>query len=211
MGCIVLKPLQDAIDAGDAIRAVIWNTGVNQDGRTRGITMPNSASQEELIRTVYRQAQIDPAETGYVEAHGTGTTVGDPAEARALSAVFCHGKDRKSPLLIGSVKSNVGHAEGASGIVAIIKTALMLERGFILPNCGVTEPNNEIPMKEWNIKVKTPTCKDVIVKLTFVIRSPKRWPHGPEGKSMPVSIISVMEERTLMLLWVNHLRFKPQR
>jgi acyl transferase domain-containing protein len=156
-----LKPLQDAIDAGDAIRAVIWNTGVNQDGRTRGITMPNSASQEELIRTVYRQAQIDPAETGYVEAHGTGTTVGDPAEARALSSVLCQGKDRKSPLLIGSVKSNVGHAEGASGIVAVIKTALMLERGFILPNCGVTEPNDEIPMKEWNMKVITlnlPSC-----------------------------------------------------
>lgn len=156
VGCIILKPLQDAIDAGDAIRAVILNTGVNQDGRTRGITMPNSASQEELIRTVYRQAQIDPADTGYVEAHGTGTTVGDPAEARALSAVLCHGKNRKSPLLIGSVKSNVGHCEGASGIIAVIKTALMLERGFILPNCGVTEPNDEIPMKDWNLKVGTP-------------------------------------------------------
>ncbi|CEJ59647.1 hypothetical protein PMG11_08264 [Penicillium brasilianum] len=169
VGCIVLKPLQDAIDAGDAIRAVIWNTGVNQDGRTRGITMPNSASQEELIRTVYRQAQIDPADTGYVEAHGTGTTVGDPAEARALSAVFCHGKDRKSPLLIGSVKSNIGHAEGASGIVAIIKTALMLERGFILPNCGVTEPNSDIPMKEWNMKVPKKVAP---------------WPRGKEYASV---------------------------
>ena len=118
--------------------------------------MPNSASQEALIRTVYRQAQIDPADTGYVEAHGTGTTVGDPAEARALSAVFCNEKNRKSPLLIGSVKSNVGHTEGASGIVAVIKTALMLERGFVLPNCGVTEPNNEIPMKKWNLKVDNP-------------------------------------------------------
>jgi acyl transferase domain-containing protein len=207
----VLKPLQDAIDAGDAIRAVIWNTGVNQDGRTRGITMPNSASQEELIRTVYRQAQIDPADTGYVEAHGTGTTVGDPAEARALSAVFCHGKDRKSPLLIGSVKSNVGHAEGASGIVAIIKTALMLERGFILPNCGVTEPNNDIPMKEWNMKVNAPSMSTSSIEADNSIRSPKRSPRGPEGKSMPVSIISVMEEQTLMLLWVNHLPFNLRR
>ncbi|KAJ5484831.1 hypothetical protein N7539_004819 [Penicillium diatomitis] len=152
-GCIILKPLQDAIDAGDAIRAVIWNTGVNQDGRTRGITMPNSLAQEELIRRVYEEAQIDPAETGYVEAHGTGTTVGDPAEARALSAALCNGKNRQSPLLIGSVKSNVGHAEGASGIIAVIKTALILERGFVLPNCGVTRPNDEIPMGEWQLKV----------------------------------------------------------
>ena len=155
-GCIVLKPLQDAIDAGDAIRAVIWNTGVNQDGRTRGITMPNTLSQEELIRKVYLQAQIDPAETGYVEAHGTGTTVGDQAEARALSAVLCDGTSRQSPLLIGSVKSNVGHTEGASGIIAVIKTALILERGFVLPNCGVTQPNEEIPMEQWKLKVCDP-------------------------------------------------------
>lgn len=207
MGCIVLKPLQDAIDAGDAIRAVIWNTGVNQDGRTRGITMPNSASQEELIRTVYRQAQIDPIDTGYVEAHGTGTTVGDPAEARALSAVFCKGKNRKSPLFIGSVKSNVGHAEGASGIVAVIKTALMLERGFILPNCGVTEPNDEIPMKEWNMKVNTlnlPSCiRDVNFFSSFLIRFPKRLLLGREEKNMPVSITSGMEAPTLTLSWAN--------
>lgn len=149
--------------------------------------MPNSAAQEELIRTVYRQAQIDPADTGYVEAHGTGTTVGDPAEARALSAVLCDGKNRKSPLLIGSVKSNVGHCEGASGIVAVIKTALMLERGFILPNCGVTEPNNEIPMKDWDLKVDTPKNSYHSQNTNFLYQVPKKvapWPRGKEYASV---------------------------
>lgn len=153
-GCIILKSLEDAEAAGDAIRSVIVNSGTNQDGRTRGITMPNSEAQEKLMHEVYRTARIDPSLTGYVEAHGTGTKVGDPLEAKALNAVFGKGRTPKQPLFIGSLKSNVGHLEGASGIVSVIKTTLMLERGFVLPNANFDKPNEEIPMDKWNMKVR---------------------------------------------------------
>jgi len=149
-----LKSLEDAQAAGDAIRSVIVNSGVNQDGRTRGIAMPNGAAQEALIRQVYKEARVDPAQVGYVEAHGTGTKVGDPLEATALQAVFGEGRTPRQPLLIGSVKSNIGHLEGSSGVVAVIKTALMLERGFVLPNCNFEKANEEIPMDKWNMKVR---------------------------------------------------------
>jgi acyl transferase domain-containing protein len=157
IGCIILKKLDDAIADGDRIRAVIRNTGMNQDGRTQGISMPNGAAQAELIRSVYDSAGLDPAETGYVEAHGTGTKVGDPIEASALHSVFGEGRSAKDPLYVGSIKSNVGHAEGSSGILAIIKTALMLEKGFILPNINFKRPNEAIPLGEWGMKVCMPS------------------------------------------------------
>ncbi|KAJ5314084.1 uncharacterized protein N7443_000968 [Penicillium atrosanguineum] len=154
-GCIILKSLEDAQAAGDAIRSVIVNSGINQDGRTRGIAMPNGAAQEALIRQVYKEARVDPKQVGYVEAHGTGTKVGDPLEATALQAVLGEGRTPRQPLLVGSVKSNIGHLEGSSGVVAVIKTSLMLERGFVLPNCNFEKANDEIPMAQWNMKVPT--------------------------------------------------------
>ncbi|KAJ5091765.1 hypothetical protein NUU61_006635 [Penicillium alfredii] len=152
-GCIILKSLEDAEAAGDAIRSVIVNSGLNQDGRTRGIAMPNGEAQEALIRHVYKEAHLNPALTGYVEAHGTGTKVGDPLEAAALNAVFGEGRTPRQPLFVGSVKSNIGHTEGSSGIISVIKTSLMLERGFVLPNCNFEKANNEIPLDKWNMKV----------------------------------------------------------
>ncbi|KAJ5135703.1 Acyl transferase/acyl hydrolase/lysophospholipase [Penicillium bovifimosum] len=152
-GCIILKSLEDAEAAGDAIRSVIVNSGINQDGRTRGIAMPNGKAQEALIRQVYKEARIDPALVGFVEAHGTGTKVGDPLEATALNAVFGKGRTPRQPLLVGSVKSNIGHTEGTSGIVSVIKTALALERGFVPPNCNYEKTNEEIPLDKWNMKV----------------------------------------------------------
>ncbi|CAI7628316.1 unnamed protein product [Penicillium bialowiezense] len=152
-GCIILKSLEDAEAAGDTIRSIIVNTGINQDGHTRGIAMPNGEAQEALIRQVYKEARIDPSLVGYIEAHGTGTKVGDPLEARALNAVFGKGRTPRQPLFIGSVKSNIGHLEGSSGVVAVIKTVLALERGFVPPNCNFDKPNEEIPMAEWNMKV----------------------------------------------------------
>lgn len=116
--------------------------------------MPNGAAQEALIRQVYKEAQVDPAKVGYVEAHGTGTKVGDPLEATALHAVFGEGRTPRQPLLVGSVKSNIGHLEGTSGVVSVIKTTLMLERGFVLPNCNFEKANEEIPMDQWNMKVR---------------------------------------------------------
>lgn len=117
-GCVVLKSLENALLAGDSIRAVIRNTGVNQDGSTSGITMPNRDSQEVLIRSVYTAAGLVTSNTTYVESHGTGTSAGDSIESSALGAVFGHHKAPQTgnPVYIGSLKSNVGHLEGVSGV-----------------------------------------------------------------------------------------------
>ncbi|KAJ3578103.1 hypothetical protein NPX13_g2461 [Xylaria arbuscula] len=152
-GIIVIKPLEQARRDNDQIRAIIAGSGINQDGRTPGITMPCGDAQEKLMRQVYNKSGINPADCGFVEAHGTGTRVGDPIEATAIHNVFHQGRTPRDPIYLGSVKSNIGHLEGASGIVAVIKSALMLERGFILPNYDFKHPNEKIPFKEWNMKV----------------------------------------------------------
>ena len=151
--CIILKPLEAALKDGDPIRSIICNSGANQDGKTAGITMPNGEAQASLIRSIYRIAGLDPLQTDYVEAHGTGTATGDPIEATALGKVF--GRDPgKPPVVIGSIKSNIGHLEAASGIASVIKAALMLERGFYVPNCDLQTPNRKIPFQKLNLKVK---------------------------------------------------------
>ncbi|KAF2186885.1 putative polyketide synthase [Zopfia rhizophila CBS 207.26] len=152
-GMILLKPLDQALKDNDCVRAVIATSGVNQDGHTPGITMPNGDSQESLVRAVYQNAGLDPSQTGYVEAHGTGTRVGDPIEVTALHNVFNEGRTPRNPLYLGSVKSNIGHLESASGILAVIKTAMMLDRGFVLPNYDFKIGNPKIPFADWRLKV----------------------------------------------------------
>lgn len=154
VGCLLLEPLEDALREGHSIRAVIRGTGSNQDGKTPGITMPSGAAQEALIRSVYSSAGLDPLETGYVEAHGTGTQAGDPIETGALSRVFCPNRSPDNPLRIGSVKTNIGHLEGASGVAGVIKTILMLENESYLPNRNFKSPNPRIPLEEWKLKVR---------------------------------------------------------
>ena len=153
MGCILLKPLKDAINDGDTIRAIIRNTAVNQDGKTPGISFPSRDAQEGLIRNVYDNAGLDPLETSYVEAHGTGTRAGDPIEAGAISKAIAKNRPLDQPLMMGSVKANVGHLEGASGITGVIKCVLMLENGVIFPNRNFEKPNERIPLSEWRLKV----------------------------------------------------------
>ena len=137
---------------GDPIRAVIRNTGVNQDGKTAGITMPNGRAQASLIQSVYRSAGMEPLMTDYVEAHGTGTATGDPIEAAALGEVFGRSPDQPA-VVIGSIKSNIGHLEAMSGVASVIKAALMLERKFFLPNCDLQTLNSKIPFKQLNLEV----------------------------------------------------------
>lgn len=154
-GIAILKPLKDAIQDGDSIRAVIRNTGINQDGRTNGMTMPSEEAQTTLARATYEKVGLDPADTTYVEAHGTGTAIGDPIETRTIENVLGTNRSVERPLYLGSVKSNVGHLEGASGIVAIIKAAMMLERGIILPNACFAKANPNIPSLGKSLVVAT--------------------------------------------------------
>ncbi|KAF4948821.1 hypothetical protein FGADI_9378 [Fusarium gaditjirri] len=152
---LVLKPLDKAVRDGDPIRAVIRGTGVNSDGRTAGITLPNGDAQAELIREVYTNADLDPAETGYFEAHGTGTQAGDPMEAGAIHRVFTADRQRSSPLYLGSIKTNIGHLEGASGLAGVVKAVLCLEKGQIPPNINFEKQNERLDLEAWNIKVPT--------------------------------------------------------
>lgn len=150
---IVVKRLSDALQNGDTIRAVIRNTGSNQDGRTPGITQPSMDRQVDLIERTYEQAHIDMAPTVFFEAHGTGTPVGDPVEASAIGAAFRKYKTEQSPLYIGAVKANIGHLEGCSGLAGIIKAVLVLENGIIPPIAGLESLNRQIQAQKLPLKV----------------------------------------------------------
>ncbi|KAI9716040.1 MAG: Type I Iterative PKS [Chrysothrix sp. TS-e1954] len=142
--CVVLKPLQDALQAGDNIRAIIRNTGINQDGKTQGISLPDANTQARLVRSVYQSVGLDPTDTEVIEAHGTGTTIGDPIETSAYASTIAVKSTPQDPVYIGSSKSNFGHLEGVSGIVSIVKAAMMLERRTILPSANFEKANPNI-------------------------------------------------------------------
>ncbi|MFI6446256.1 SDR family NAD(P)-dependent oxidoreductase [Kitasatospora sp. NPDC050543] len=152
-GVVVLKRLDDALRADDRILAVIRGTAVNSDGRSSGIMAPNPAAQEALLRDALRDADADADAIDYVEAHGTGTLLGDPIEAGALGAVLGRGRPADRPLLIGSVKTNVGHLEGAAGIVGLIKTALSLHHGVLPASLHFRTPNPHIDFAAMRLRV----------------------------------------------------------
>jgi acyl transferase domain-containing protein/thioesterase domain-containing protein/acyl carrier protein len=152
-GVVLLKPLSAALADGNPIYAVIRGTAANQDGRTNGITLPSAAAQETLVREACRSAGVSPEQVQYVEAHGTGTLVGDPIEASALGAALCEGRGAGRPLVIGSVKTNIGHMEAGAGIAGIIKTALALKHGQIPPSLHFKNPNPHIDFENLKLRV----------------------------------------------------------
>ncbi len=152
-GVVVLKRLTDAQRDGDRVLAVICGSAVNQDGRSNGLMAPNPAAQMAVLRAAYTNAGMQPSEVDYVEAHGTGTLLGDPIEARALGTVLGRGRPEDSPLLIGSVKTNLGHTEAAAGIAGFIKTVLAVQHGQIPPNQHFETANPHIPFTDLRMKV----------------------------------------------------------
>ncbi|WP_293004160.1 type I polyketide synthase [Mycobacterium sp.] len=152
-GMVVLKRLSDAVRDGDRVLAVVRGTAVNQDGRSNGLLAPNPAAQMAVLRTAYANAGLQPQEVDYVEAHGTGTPLGDPIEARALGTVLGRGRAEDAPLLIGTVKTNIGHLEGAAGIAGLIKTVLAVNSGTIPRNLHFDTPNPHIPFDQLRLKV----------------------------------------------------------
>jgi acyl transferase domain-containing protein/NAD(P)-dependent dehydrogenase (short-subunit alcohol dehydrogenase family)/acyl carrier protein len=152
-GILVLKRVSQAVADGDHIYAVIEASGVNQDGTTQGISQPNSHSQSSLIRQILKEAEINPNDIAYVEAHGTGTQAGDKAETSALHEVFS--SKRSDKLIIGSVKTNIGHLEAAAGVASLIKACLILKNRSIPPNLHFETPNPEIPFDRMNLQVPT--------------------------------------------------------
>ncbi|MDP2320780.1 MAG: amino acid adenylation domain-containing protein [Acidobacteriota bacterium] len=152
-GVVVLKLLADAQRDGDPVLAVIRGSAVNQDGASSGLTVPNGPAQQDVIRKALANARTRPQDVTYVEAHGTGTSLGDPIEARSLSASYCATGDRQAPLWIGSVKSNIGHLEGAAGIASLIKTVLVLQHGAIPPSLHFSSPNPAIDWQASQLQV----------------------------------------------------------
>lgn len=152
-GVIVLQRLSDARLEGRRILAILTGSAVNQDGKSNGIMAPNPSAQIGVLENACKSALVDPLEIGYVEAHGTGTSLGDRIEAHALGMVFGRKRPGSGPLMIGSIKPNIGHLEGAAGIAGLIKAVLMVERGSLLPSGGFTEPNPAIPFTELGLRV----------------------------------------------------------
>jgi acyl transferase domain-containing protein len=143
-GMIVVKRLSDAQADGDRILAVIRGSSVNQDGRSSGLTVPNGPAQEAVIRQALAVAKVEPTDVSYVEAHGTGTALGDPIEASALAAVLGAGRATDNPLVLGSVKTNIGHLESAAGVAGLLKVVLSLQHERIPAHLNFTEMNPDI-------------------------------------------------------------------
>ena len=163
-GVVVLKPLAKALADGDPIYALIRGSAVNQDGRSNGLTVPSQQAQESVMAAACRMAGVLPGDIDYVEAHGTGTAVGDPIEAKALGKVLAIDRRPGLPCAVGSVKTNIGHLEAASGIAGLIKVALSLKHREIPPSLHFREPNPQIPFHELPLRVQTTLGP---------------WPHEP--------------------------------
>ena len=163
VGCLVLKRLRDAEADHDVIHGVIIGSGINQDGKTNGMTAPSVTSQIDLEREIYQNYKIDPASISYVEMHGTGTKLGDPIELEALSTVFKEQTKKSNYCAIGSVKSNIGHTSAAAGVASIQKVLLLLMHKKLVPTLNFNKPNEHFDfenspfyvntqLKPWDIK-----------------------------------------------------------
>ncbi|GLZ06502.1 phthiocerol synthesis polyketide synthase type I PpsA [Actinomadura sp. NBRC 104412] len=173
-GIVVLKRLSEAVRDNDRVLAVIRGSAVNSDGATNGLMAPNPAAQESVLRDAYAAAGIDPRSVDYVEAHGTGTLLGDPIEANALGAVLGEGRPASRPLLIGSVKSNLGHLEAAAGVAGLIKVVLALSNRRLPPSLHFHTPNPHIRFDDLRLRVVT---------------APTSWPRY-RGSEPPVAGVS---------------------
>ena len=158
---VVLKPLARAMADRDHIYAVLRGGAVNNSGQTSYLARPEVSGQVELMRAAYRRADVDPTHVGYVELHGTGTPAGDPVEAAALGEIFASGSS--DPLRVGSAKTNIGHLEGAAGIVGLLKVVLSLSYGLVPPTRNFVTPNPEIDLEALRLLPQT---------------SREAWPHA---------------------------------
>eukprot|EP00762_Andalucia_godoyi_P008351 ANDGO_07383.mRNA.1 Phthiocerol synthesis polyketide synthase type I PpsA len=150
---VLLKPLEDAIREGNRIYSVVLGTHSNSNGRSMSQTAPSFDAQVRLMKSAYESYGLNPADVFYVEAHGTGTSAGDPIESKALGDVIGQGKNRLSPCMVGSIKSNIGHTEAAAGLAGFIKASLIAFHGVIPPTLHVKQLNPSIDFGGMNLKV----------------------------------------------------------
>lgn len=152
-GVIVLKRLSEAIEDHDNILGIVRGSGLNQDGKSNGLTAPNGESQKKLIVQTLQKYNIAPEDVSYIETHGTGTVLGDPIEVNSLIEAYCQKREAHHTLKIGSVKSNIGHLEAASGMASIIKVLLAMKKNIIPRNINFNKPNPHIAWENSGIEV----------------------------------------------------------
>ncbi|MBF0099467.1 MAG: acyltransferase domain-containing protein [Desulfobacterales bacterium] len=174
-GIVVLKRLSHALRDQDNILALIRGSAVNQDGASGGLTVPSGPSQEQVIKRALERSAIEPSQVNYIEAHGTGTSLGDPIEIGALVNVLGKGRTKANPLIVGSVKTNIGHLEASAGIASFIKVVQAIQHETIPPHLHYNTPNPLIPWSEIPIHIPT--------KLTS-------WPLDSNAKTERIAGIS---------------------
>ncbi len=224
---VILKPLDDALADGDAIRAVILGTGVNSDGRTIGLSLPSEAAQASLLRSIYARAGVAPKDLTFFEMHGTGTPAGDPIEAAAVGHSL--GQSRSDPLPIGSVKTNIGHLEPASGMAGLLKAALALDRAIVPPTLHCETPNPNIAFDALNLRLLRDAEPIAAARErryagvnsfgfggtnahVVLAAPPSADIAGPVSKSMPPLVVSARTEaslRELVQRWCGVLAATP--
>lgn len=211
---LVLRSMAAARQARNRVHAAILGAGIGQDGRTTGLSLPSADAQRAILEQVYSEAGVDPGDLSFVEAHGTGTKVGDPIEADALGKAL--GQRRSHPLPIGSVKSNIGHLEPASGLAGVLKSVLALNKGLVPATLHQQVPNSDIPFDELNLRVLSQawrlperrgphlagvnsfgfggTNAHVILRSDDAVVSVM---HGRKGKAIPPFLITAHSDQAL--------------
>jgi acyl transferase domain-containing protein len=201
-GVVVLKRLTDALAHRDTILALIRASAVNHDGPSSGITVPNELAQERLLRQVLAKARVAPAEVRYIETHGTGTSLGDPIEVGALGAVFGD-RPQSDPLVLGAVKTNIGHLNAASGVAGLIKTVLALQHEEIPPNLHFKTPSPHIDWERWPVKVPT--------ERLLWLRGERRRLAGLSGFGISGTNVHILLEEAPEAAEPENRRVSPER
>jgi acyl transferase domain-containing protein/acyl carrier protein len=210
-GIVVLKRLADAERDGDRILAVIRGSAVNQDGASSGPTVPNGPAQERVIRDALAQASCKPKDVSYLEAHGTGTSLGDPIEIRAAAAVYGQDRDPKQPLLVGTIKTNIGHLEAAAGVAGVIKVVLAMRKKRVPRQLHFEKGNPHIPWDEMPLKVTAesvewPQPEKLAAVSSFGFSGTNAHVVLESVAEAPVSVTSFVRRRYLLPLSASSLK-----
>lgn len=230
-GIVVLKRFSDAISDGDNILGVIRGSAVNQDGPSSGLTVPNGAAQMAVIRQALENAKVKPEQISYLEAHGTGTALGDPIEVRGINNVLCKDRSTDNPLMVGSVKTNIGHLEIAAGIASLLKVILSLKNQEIPPHLHFKELNPDLAAAATALKIPTsslpwqrteePRRAGISAfglsgtNAHMIIEEPPQLSFNPSEVDRPAHLLTLSAKSDdalddLAQKWVNYLEKNPQ-